>query len=46
MAGAVVSGGFDLAETRIIGNRAYRWFFEGDFSEKKAAGDKNNARES
>ncbi|WP_394981426.1 EcsC family protein [Scardovia wiggsiae] len=46
VAGAVVSGGFDLAETRIIGNRAYRWFFEGDFSEKKAAGDKNNARES
>ncbi len=30
--GAIVSGGFDLVETKLIANRAYRWFFEGDFS--------------
>jgi len=30
--GAVVSGGFDLAETKIIGSRAYRWFFQNDFT--------------
>ncbi len=28
--GAVVSGGFDFVETRTIGNRAYKWFFEGN----------------
>ena len=33
--GAIVNGGFDLAETRIIGNRAYRMFIEGDFSDEK-----------
>lgn len=31
--GAVVGGGFDLVETKIIANRAYKWFFEGDFSD-------------
>ena len=31
--GAFVGGGFDLVETRTIGNRAYKMFFEGDFSE-------------
>lgn len=30
--GAVVGGGLDLVETKIIANRAYKWFFEGDFS--------------
>ncbi len=30
--GAVVTGGFDLVETKIIAGRAYKWFFEGDFS--------------
>ena len=30
--GAVIGGGFDLVETKIIGARAYQWFFEGDFS--------------
>lgn len=29
--GGVISGGFDLAETKIIGNRAYKMFFKGDF---------------
>lgn len=29
--GALISGGFDLAETRIIANRAYKEFMEGDF---------------
>jgi len=30
--GAVISGGFDLVETSVIGERAYRWFMKGDFS--------------
>ena len=30
--GAVVGGTFDLVETKIIANRAYKWFLEGDFS--------------
>jgi len=30
--GAVINGGLDLAETKAIGNRAYKWFFEGDYS--------------
>lgn len=29
--GAVVGGGLDLVETKIIANRAYKWFFEGNF---------------
>ena len=28
--GAVINGGFDLAETKIIANRAYKWFVKGD----------------
>lgn len=34
--GAVISGGLDLVETKIISDRAYKMFFEHDFS----AGDK------
>lgn len=30
--GAIVGGGLDLVETKVIANRAYKWFFEGDFS--------------
>ncbi len=30
--GAIISGGFDFVETKIIANRAYKWFFESDFS--------------
>jgi hypothetical protein len=30
--GAVVGGSLDLAETKIIGNRAYKWFFEENYS--------------
>lgn len=33
--GAVIGGGLDLAETRIIGNRAYKFFFEGNFEGDK-----------
>ncbi len=33
--GAAVGGGLDFAETRIIGNRAYKWFWKGDFSNEK-----------
>ncbi len=29
---ALVSGGFDYAETKVIGRRAYKWFFENDFT--------------
>lgn len=32
--GAVVGGGLDFVETKVIADRAYRWFFEGDFSTK------------
>ena len=31
--GAVIGGSFDLVETKIIANRAYNWFIEGDYSE-------------
>lgn len=30
--GALISGGFDCFETTVIGNRAYKWFFENNFS--------------
>lgn len=33
--GAVIGGGLDLAETKIIGNRAYKWFVEHDFNTEK-----------
>ncbi len=33
--GAIVGGGFDLVETKIIGDRAIKWFCEGDFSVKE-----------
>lgn len=32
--GAVVGGGFDLVETKIIAERAYKWFFDGEFEEE------------
>ncbi len=43
--GAVVGGGIDFFSTRIVGERAIRWFFDGDFSyeeeqERKAAENK------
>ena len=30
--GAVIGGSFDFVETKAIGNRAYKWFFEDDFT--------------
>ncbi len=33
--GAVVGGSLDLVETKIIANRAYKWFLEGDFTDEK-----------
>jgi len=30
--GAVINGGLDFVETKIIANRAYKMFFEGDYS--------------
>ena len=35
--GAVIGGGLDYSETKIISKRAYKWFIEGDFN----ATDKN-----
>ncbi len=37
--GALVGGSLDLVETTIIGNRAYKWFLEGDFSNDKESDD-------
>lgn len=31
--GAIVGGGLDLAETKIIANRAYKWLWQGNFAE-------------
>ena len=33
--GAVIGGGLDLLETKIIAKRSYKWFFEHDFSVDK-----------
>lgn len=30
--GAIIGGGLDYTETKIISKRAYKWFMEGDFS--------------
>lgn len=30
--GAIINGGFDFAETKVIGNRAYNAFIKGDYS--------------
>lgn len=30
--GGVIGGGFDLVETKVIANRAYKMFINGDFS--------------
>lgn len=31
VAGAVIGGSLDLAETKVIGDRSYKWFFEGNY---------------
>ena len=33
--GAVIGGGLDLVETKIIAKRSYKWFFKHDFSVNK-----------
>lgn len=33
--GAVIGGGLDFAETKVISQRAYKWFMEGDFTTNK-----------
>ena len=39
--GAVIGGGLDFVETKIIADRAYKWFFDGDFElESKKEKDK------
>lgn len=30
--GAVIGGSLDFIETKVIADRAYRWFFKNDFS--------------
>lgn len=42
--GAAISGALDFAESRYIGNRAYRWFLKNDFSDDKRK--VNNAHKS
>lgn len=39
-AGAIINGGLDFAETKVIADRSYKMFFEGDFSagEKESEG--------
>ncbi|MEQ3048575.1 EcsC family protein [Blautia wexlerae] len=37
--GAIVGGGLDLVETKIIAERAYKWFFKGDFWVKDQNGE-------
>lgn len=37
--GAVIGGGLDLVETKAISARAYKWFFEGDFSGEQDSAD-------
>lgn len=32
--GALINGGFDLVETKVIADCAYQWFMIGDFSMK------------
>lgn len=34
--GAVVGGGLDYLETKIIAKRSYKWFFENNFDEKNS----------
>ena len=43
--GGVISGGFDFAETKIIGNRAYKMFILNDFSSNKKQEESKNAQE-
>ena len=38
--GAVIGGGLDLVETKVISARGYKWFFEGDFT-----GDQDSAND-
>lgn len=33
--GAVVGGGLDFVETKMIAKRSYKWFFQHDFSVDK-----------
>ena len=42
--GAFIGGGFDFFDTRAIGNRAYKMFFEGDFSEGTEVSPKEEAQ--
>lgn len=39
--GAVIGGGLDLVETKIIAERSYKWFFEHDFSINKKDNEEN-----
>lgn len=43
--GGVIGGGFDFAETRIIGNRAYKMFILNDFSAPEKKGNDKAAED-
>lgn len=36
--GAVIGGGLDYVETKVIAKRAYDWFFEGEFEKNEVEG--------
>ena len=40
--GAIIGGGLDLAETKVIANRAYKWFFENNFDTETEDEDTND----
>ncbi|MGN1168857.1 MAG: EcsC family protein [Acutalibacteraceae bacterium] len=37
--GAVIGGGLDFVETKLIADRAYKWFFKGNFDDSKSKND-------
>lgn len=43
--GAVVGGGLDLVETKVIADRAYKWFIEGNFETNDDGSDNDNVVE-
>ena len=36
--GAVIGGGLDYVETKVIAKRAYDWFIEGEFEKNEVEG--------
>ena len=42
--GALINGGLDYAETKVIANRAYKMFMLNDFSDDNMSSDKKHSR--